>query len=163
MKLRLIALGFAAVSSPVLADQSGLWTQAYVGGGGGARGANVTLGGGNKVDALEVSWINLGRVSGTSTAKFAGISLVQNATPTRGFNWLFRIGIGKATTTFSDGATATRMGLANGLFFGVGEQYQVTSNFALRAEAYRITYAANPNAGLTGVRYPITLSALLIF
>lgn len=163
MKLRLIALAIAAFSLPALADQSGLWTQGYVAGGGGAHGANLSIGAGNKVDALEISSINLGRVSGTSTAKFVGISLVQNATPNRGFNWLFRIGIGKATTKFSDGAIATRMGLANGIFFGIGEQYQVTSNFALRAEAYRITYAANPSAGLTSVSYPVTLSAVLIF
>ncbi len=163
MKLRVIALALVTCSFSALADQSGLWTQAYVAGGGGARGANVSIGGGNKVDALEVSSINLGRVSGTSTAKFVGVSLVQNATPNRGFNWLFRIGIGKASTKFADGAIATRMGLANGIFFGIGEQYQVTRNFVLRADAYRITYAANPSAGLTGVSYPITLSALLVF
>ncbi len=145
------------------ADDTGIWNRAYVAGGGGTRGANAAIGGGNQTDALEISGINLGRVSGNSTAKFMGVSLVQNATPKNGFGLLFRVGIGKAITRFDSGVTATRMGLTNGIFFGIGEQYQANKYLAFRVEAYRITYASTPDGNSMGVRYPVTLSAVLAF
>ncbi len=163
MNLKFAALVLAVLSFNARADFSDLFTQGYVAGGGGAHGANVSIGSGTKVDALEISAINLGRLSGTSTGKFVGLSVVQNATPNKGFNLLFRLGIGRATTRFADGAVATRSGWSNGIFFGLGEQYQVNNHFALRAEVYRITYAATPSAQSMGTVYPVTLSALLIF
>jgi hypothetical protein len=163
MKLYVAALAIAALPFTALADDEGLEGQFYVAGGGGTRGANVSVGAGTKVDVIEINSFNLGRVSGTSTAKFLGFSLVQNATPINNFNFLFRIGIGKATTTFDNGVTASRLGLGDGLFFGIGEQYQANKYLAFRAEVDRFTYAASPDGGLTGTRYPISLSALLIF
>ncbi len=163
MNLKFAALALAFLSFNARADFSDLFTQGYAAGGGGGRGANVAIGAGTKVDALEISAINLGRLSGTSTGKFVGLSVVQNATPKNGFNFLFRLGVGRATTRFADGAVATRSGWSNGIFLGLGEQYQINNHFLLRAEVYRITYAATPDAHSMGTVYPVTLSALLVF
>ncbi len=160
MKLHWAALAFASFPFCAAADDQGVF---YAAAGGGAKGANFSLGAGTKVDAIEVSSINLGTVGAASSAKFAGLSLVQNATPVNGFSFLFRLGIGRATTTFANGSKANRSGLGNGIFFGIGEQYQLNNHVAIRAEVNRISYATSTDGSTSGARYPITLSALLIF
>ncbi len=160
MKLYWAALAFATFPFRAVADDQGIF---YAAAGGGGKGAVFSLGAGTKVDAIEVSSINLGTVGVASSAKFTGISLVQNATPVNGFSFLFRVGIGRATTTFANGAKANRSGLGNGIFFGIGEQYQLNSHLAIRAEVNRISYAASTDGSTSGARYPITLSGLLIF
>ncbi len=163
MKSRFAALVLATVSLGALADDQAYQSRFYAAGGGGTRGSNYSIGGGTTVDALEVSYIDLGAVSATARAKFLGFSLVMNATPNRGFNFLFRIGIGRETTTFSNAANVRRLWFGNGVYFGIGEQYQVNRHLALRAEVNRISYASTPDGLGTGVRYPATLSAMYIF
>lgn len=160
MKLLVAALAVATLPLNALADDQGNF---YAAGGGGSRGANFAVGGGTKVDALEVSSINLGTVSGSGKARFVGLSLVQNATPVNGFNFLFRIGVGRETTTFPNGAAAHRMWFGSGVFFGIGEQYQMNNHLAFRAEVNRIAYAATADGQMTRIRYPATLSAMYIF
>ncbi len=163
MKRCLAAIALASLPFAALADDAASTSQFYAAGGGGAQGASFSLGGGTKVDALEIHSIDLGRVSNGGTAKFMGLALVQNATPKNGFNFLFRIGIGRETTTFPGGAKASRDWFNNGIYFGIGEQYQANSHLAFRAELYRIPYAASANGKSSGVRYPLTLSAMYIF
>ena len=162
MKRCLVTVFFAFLSYSALADDS-TSTQFYASGGGGTEGATFSLGGGTKVDALEIHSINLGHVSNGGTAKFVGLSLVQNATPKNGFNFLFRIGLGRETTTFPSGTVAHKMWFNNGIYFGIGEQYQANNHLAFRAEVNRIVYAATPDGMLKGVRYPVTLSAMYLF
>ncbi len=163
MKLRFAAFALAALPVVAPAQDQSLQTQFYAAAGGGNWGSNFSVGGGTKVDALEISSISLGSVGAAGSARFLGLSLVQNATPVHGFNFLFRIGIGRETTTFSSGATAHRMWFGNGVYFGIGEQYQFNSHLAVRAEVDRIRYAATPDGQATGTRYPATLSAIYIF
>jgi len=163
MKLHIVALVLAMLSFGALADDQGAQSRFYGAGGGGTRGGNFSIGGGTTVDALELSYIDLGAVSANATARFLGFSLVQNATPNKGFNFLFRIGIGRETTTFSNAANVRRLWFGNGIFFGIGEQYQISTHLALRAEVNRISYASTPDGQGTGVRYPATVSAMYIF
>lgn len=142
-----------------MADGQGLF---YVAAGGGADGASFSAGAGTAVDVLEVNAIDLGKVNG-GTAKFVGLSLVQNTTSRSGFNALFRLGLGRETTTFPGGVSAHQMWFANGVYLGLGAQYQATNHLALRAEVNRIRYAASPDGAVSGVRYPATVSALYIF
>jgi opacity protein-like surface antigen len=137
--------------------------QYYIAGGGGAQGAFFSIGAGNKVDVLELNYIELGKVSNGGTAKFTGLSLVQNATPKNGFNFLFRIGIGREITTFPGGAKVGRDWFNSGIYAGIGEQYQPSDHLAIRAEVNRIVYAASPDGKNSGVRYPLTLSVMYIF
>lgn len=162
MRLHLLALVFAMIPACALADDQGSQGLFYVAGGGGAGGPSFSAGAGTKVDVLEVNAIDLGKVSG-GTARFVGMSLVQNTTPKSGFNALFRIGLGRETTTFPGGVSAHRMWFSNGVYFGLGAQYQASTHFAFRAEVNRILYAASPDGVVGGVRYPATLSALYIF
>jgi hypothetical protein len=162
MRLPLLALMFAVIPACAMADDQGSQGLYYVAAGGGSHGASFSAGAGTKVDVLEINAIDLGKVSG-GTAKFVGLSLVQNTTPKNGFNALFRIGLGRETTTFPGGATAHRMWFGNGVYFGLGAQYQPAAHVALRAEVNRILYAASPDGVAGGVRYPVTLSALYIF
>ncbi len=152
----------ALVAMPLLAqavDQDP-W---YVAGGVSKGGGNFSIGAGSNVDVLELSLINLGSVSGDASAKFRGISLVQHAVPTHDFNLLFRLGVGKTTTSFANGASSTRMGFSNGIILGLGGQYQLNRHFAFRGELNRIPYAASADGLSYGVTYPATLSALYSF
>lgn len=160
-KIHFVALSFlATLPLKAAADDQ---VRFYVAGGASARGSNFSIGGGTKVDALELSSIDLGTVDGANSARFVGLSLVQNATPVNDFNLLFRVGFGKATTTFADGSTASRQGFSDGVFFGLGAQYQLNSHLAFRGELDRITYAASADGSLAGVTYPLTISALYSF
>ncbi len=150
------------ISFSAAADDQGNQGLFYVAAGGGNRGASFSAGAGTKVDVLELNAIDLGNVNG-GTARFVGLSLVQNSTPKNGFNLLFRIGMGRETTSFPGGASAHRMWFSNGIYFGLGGQYQPTNHFAFRAEVDRILYAASPDGIVGGVRYPVTLSAVYIF
>jgi glutamine amidotransferase-like uncharacterized protein len=162
MKHNLATLALAALPLHALADEAGSQSLFYAAAGGGF--ATFCVGGGTKTDVLELNSINLGTVSGKGSARFLGISLVQNATPINGFNFMFRIGLGRQTTNFPDvAATARRTWFNQGIFFGLGEQYQVNKHLAFRAEVNRIVYAASPDATASGVRYPVTLSAMFIF
>ncbi len=163
MKTLFAALFLATLPCSVLAEDAASSSQFYAAGGGGAQGATFSLGGGTKVDALEMNVINLGRVSNGGTGKFVGISLVQNATPKNGFNFLFRIGMGREASTFPGGMVAHKMWFNNGVYFGIGEQYQANNHFALRLEVNRIVYAASSDGRTSGIRYPLTLSAIYIF
>ncbi len=153
--LALIAIPFSAI-----ADDRGL---VYVAGGASKYGANFSIGAGTQVDALELSSINLGTVGGNASARFIGLSLVQNAVPIGNFNLLFRLGVGKTTTTFTSGAQATRIGFGNGIILGVGAQYQLNSHLAFRGELDHIPYAVSPDGFASGVRYPATISAVFFF
>lgn len=163
MKLHIAALALTALPFTAVAADQPPQTQFYAAAGGGNWGSNFSAGWGTKVDALEISSISLGSVGATGSAQFLGLSLVQNATPIKGFNFLFRIGIGRETTTFANGTTAHQLWFGNGVYFGIGEQYQVNSHLAVRAEVNRIRYAATPDGQVTGIRYPATLSAMYIF
>ena len=163
LKRCLAAFVLAAFPLYAMADDAGSPALFYVAGGGGSTGPTFSIGGGTKVDVLEFYAIDLGKVSGNGYARFVGLSLVQNATPKNGFNFLFRVGIGRETTTFPNGAAARRMWFDNGIFFGLGEQYQVNSHLAFRAEVSRFVYAASSDGMTIGLRYPVTLSAMYIF
>jgi hypothetical protein len=163
MKLRLAAFALACLPLHAVADDAGSQSLFYATGGGGTKGSSFSVGGGTRVDALELNSINLGKVNGGGTASFVGISLVQNATPSNGFNFLFRIGLGRQTTTFSNVATAHQMWFDKGIFFGLGEQYHLNNHLAFRAEVNRIVYAASADGRASGVSYPVTLSAMFIF
>jgi hypothetical protein len=158
--LHFVALALTTLSCSALADDSGLF---YAAGGVSKGGANVSLGAGTNVDVLEISSINLGSVSGNSSAKFVGLSLVQNTTPANHFNLLFRVGFGRTTTSFADGASATRVGYGNGVIFGVGGQYQLARHVALRGEVNRISYATSEDGRSSKLSYPVTLSAIYLF
>jgi len=158
--LHLAALALATLSGSAMAADHGLF---YVAGGASARGANFSVGLGTNVDVLEISSINLGTVNGNDSAKFVGLSLVQNATPVNNFNWLFRVGFGKTTTTFADGSSATRLGFRDGVIFGVGGQYQLNSHVAVRGELNRMTYATSADDLSHKIIYPATISALFSF
>ncbi len=163
MRRCLAIIALATLPCSTFADDAASTSQFYASGGGGAQGATFSLGGGTKVDALELHAINLGKVSNGGTGKFVGLSLVQNATPKNGFNFLFRIGLGRETSTFPGGSTVHRMWFNNGIYFGIGEQYQASSHLAFRAEVDRIVYAASPDGKNNGVRYPLTLSVMYLF
>lgn len=149
-----------ALSLNALADDSGLF---YVAAGTGTGGANFSLGAGTNTDVLEISSIKLGNVNGNNPAKFVGLSLVQNTTPVKDFNMMFRLGFGKTTTDFGNGVYASRVGYGNGVIFGLGGEYRVNSHFALRTELNRINYAASADGRASGISYPLSLSALLLF
>lgn len=159
-KLHFVALVFTTLSLSAMADDSGLF---YVAGGASTGGANFSLGAGTDIDVLEISSIKLGNVNGNNPAKFVGLSLVQNATPAKDFNLLFRLGFGKTTTDFGNGLYASKTGYGNGVIFGVGGQYRVNSHLAFRTELNRINYAASADGRMSGLAYPLTLSALYIF
>lgn len=161
MKLPVLALMLAMIPACVLADD-GSQAMYYVAAGGGSHGASFSAGAGTQVDVLEINAIDLGTVNG-GTAKLVGVSLVQNTTAKSGFSGLFRLGLGRETTTFPGGVSAHRMWFTNGVYFGLGAQYQASAHLALRAEVNRIRYAASPDGVLGGVRYPATLSAMYIF
>ncbi len=163
MKYCLAIFAFAALSGSALAEDAASTSQFYAAGGGGAQGATFSLGGGTKVDALELHAIDLGKVSNGGTARFVGVSLVQNATPKNGFSLLFRIGMGRETTTFPGGAVAHKMWFNNGIYFGIGEQYQANNHFAVRLEVNRIVYSASADGKTSAARYPLTLSAMYLF
>lgn len=158
--MRFVALALMAFSGGAMADDSGFF---YAAGGASNGGANISLGAGTNVDVFEISSINLGSVSGTSSAKFLGLSLVQYSTPANNFNLLFRVGFGKTTTSFANGASATRVGFGNGVIFGVGGQYQLNKHFAVRGEVNRISYATSEDGRSSRLTYPLTLSAMYIF
>ncbi len=159
-KLHFVALALATMPFSAWAGDQDLF---YVAAGASKGGANYGIGLGTKVDVLEISSINLGSVTGDASAKFKGLSLVQNAVPIRDFNLLFRLGVGKTTTTFANGTSATRMGFSNGIILGAGGQYQLNSHLAFRGEVDRITYAASADSLSSHITYPVTLSALFLF
>lgn len=163
MKRILAALALAALPLHALAEDAASQSLFYAAGGGGSRGATFSVGAGTKVDVLELYSVDLGKVNANGSARFVGLALVQNATPSNGFNFLFRIGMGRETTTFPNGTAAHRMWFNNGIFFGLGEQYQVNNHLAFRAEVNRFVYAASVDGKASGVRYPVTLSAMFIF
>lgn len=159
-KIHFFALALIPMSFNATAGDRGLF---YVAGGASKSGASYSIGAGTDIDVLEISAINLGAVTGNGSAKFRGLSLIQNATPVKDFNLLFRVGFGKTTTTFANGFSVGRIGLRDGVIFGVGGQYQLNSHLAFRGELNRIAYAASADGKSTGMIYPVTLSALLIF
>lgn len=159
-KLHFVALALTAIPFSALAGDEGLF---YVAGGASQRGAHFSLGMGTNVDVLEINSINLGTVREDASARFRGLSLVQNAVPVKDFNLLFRLGIGKTTTTFANGSHATRMGFTNGIIIGAGGQYQLNSHLAFRGELNRIVYAASADGLSSGISYPLTISALYLF
>jgi hypothetical protein len=163
MKRSLAAFALAALPLHALADDAGSAGLYYVAGGAGSTGPTFSIGGGTKVDVLEFYSVDLGKVSNNGYARFVGLSLVQNATPKNGFNFLFRIGMGRETTTFPNGAAARMMWFNNGIFFGMGEQYQLNKHLAFRAEVNRFVYASSPGGNATALRYPVTLSVMYIF
>lgn len=155
-KLLLLAL----LACPAYAADQGLF---YVAAGTGTGKANLSVGAGTTVDVLEISSIDLGTVGGSYAAKFKGVSLVQNAVPVQNVSLMFRVGFGKTTTTFANGQTAGRTGFGDGVFFGIGAQYQPYSHLALRGEVNRITYATATDGSSHAAAYPVTISALFIF
>lgn len=159
-KLHAVAFVLALQHCAAMAADQGLY---YAAAGAGTGGANYSIGAGTNVDVLEISSINLGSVNGNATARFAGVSLVQNATPVHDFNLMFRVGFGRTTTTFANGASAIRTGFGNGVIFGLGGQYQLNRHLAFRSELNRITYAASADGRLVGISYPVSVSALLSF
>lgn len=159
-KLRFVLLALIALSCNAMADDRGLF---YVAGGASKGGGNFSLGAGTNVDVFEISSINLGAVSGNSSAKFVGLSLVQNATPVNNFNLLFRLGFGKTTTSFANGASATRVGYGNGVIIGVGGQYQMNKHIAFRSEVNRLSYATSADGLSSKLTYPVTISAIYLF
>lgn len=161
MKRCLSLIALAALPINVLADDTGSQAQYYLSAGGGVLGPAFSAGAGTQVDVIELDAIDMGKANG-GKAKFAGISLVQFSTPKQGFNFLFRLGLGRETTTFPDGTTAHRSGF-NNIYLGLGMQYRPTPHFALRAEVNRIGYAATPDGLTSDIRYPATLSAVLLF
>ncbi len=160
MKLGLAAIALITLSCNALADDYGLF---YVAGGASTGGANYSIGAGTNVDVFEISSIDLGAVSGNSSAKFTGLSLVQNSAPVNNFNLLFRVGFGKTTTSFANGASASRVGFGNGVIFGVGGQYQMNKHVAFRAEVNRLSYATSTDGLSSKLTYPVTVSAMYFF
>ncbi len=156
----LLALFLIALSCPAFADDQGLF---YAAAGSGTGKANLAIGAGITADVLEASSIDLGTVGGSYAVKFKGLSLVQNAVAKNNFNLMFRVGFGKATTTFANGLTASRTGFGNGVFFGLGAQYQPYRHLALRGEVNRITYATAAGGTSHAATYPVSISALYIF
>jgi hypothetical protein len=161
MRLPVLALLFALIPACAIADEENQ-AMYYVAAGGGGYGPSLTAGAGTQVDALEINAIDLGKVNG-GTAKFVGLSLVQNTTVKSGFSGLFRLGMGRETTTFPGGFTAHQMWFANGIYVGLGAQYRIASHFAMRADVNRIRYAASPDGQVSHLRYPVTVSAMLLF
>lgn len=159
-KLCVVALVLTAMPLCALAGDNGLF---YVAGGATNGRGSYSLGAGTNVDVLEISSLNLGAVNGNDSVRFRGVSLVQNAVPVKDFNLLFRLGVGKTTTTFANGSSASRTGLSKGIILGMGGQYQVNSHLAFRGEADRITYAASADGMSSHITYPVTLSALYLF
>lgn len=157
MKSLVVAIALLTIPFSAIASDQG---HAYLAGGYGNKGSAFSVGGGTTVDILEISAINLGTFDGANSAKFVGLSLVQNANPLHNFNLMFRLGFGEATTTFSNGATARRVGFSNGVYFGIGEQYQLSSHLALVAELNRITYAASAGGSSYRVSYPLSASIM---
>ena len=162
MKLRFALLALAILPLPALAENDENQARFYIAGGSGPFGPAFSLGAGTRLDVIELNYIDLGKVNG-GTAKFVGVSLVQNATPRSGFNFLFRIGLGRETTSFPNGTVAHRMWFNNGVYFGLGVQYQAATHLALRAEVNRIVHAVSPDGVAGGIRYPATLSAMYLF
>ena len=160
MKLGLAVLALIALSCNALADDYGLF---YVAGGASTEGANYSIGAGTNVDVFEISSIDLGAVSGSSSAKFTGLSLVQNAAPINNFNLMFRVGFGKTTTSLANGASASRVGFGNGVIFGLGGQYQLNKHVAFRAEVNRLSYATSTDGLSSKLTYPVTISAMYLF
>jgi hypothetical protein len=160
LPLAALALILLPLSFDASAGDQGLF---YVAGGASPRGANISIGAGTDTDVLEVSSIRLGAATGDSSAKFVGLSLVQNAVPVNKFNLMFRLGVGKETTSFANGAYASRMGFRHGIIVGVGGQYELSDHFALRGEVNRIEFATAADDVSTKIAYPVTLSALYIF
>lgn len=161
MKNLISLIALAALPLNALADDSGSQTQYYFSAGGGAFGPAFSAGAGTQVDVIELDAIDLGKIDG-GKAKFSGISLVQFTTPKSGFSFLFRLGLGRETTSFPDGTNAHRMWFRN-VYFGLGAQYRPTPHFALRADVNRIGYALSTDGIAGGVRYPATLSAVVLF
>lgn len=159
-RLYFIALALVSIPFTALAGDDGLF---YVAAGATKGGGNFGIAAGTDTDVLEISSMNLGTVNANASARFTGLSLVQNAVPIKGFNLLFRLGVGKTTTTFADGAQATRTGFRKGIVFGLGGQYQFNSHLALRAEVDRLTYAASADGTASSITYPLTASLLFIF
>ncbi|BCK87416.1 hypothetical protein MIZ01_1194 [Sideroxyarcus emersonii] len=159
-KLHAVAFALAILPFAAMAADQGLY---YVAAGAGTGGANYSIGAGTNVDILEISSIKLGGVEGNGSARFEGLSLVQNATPVHDFNLMFRVGFGRTTTTFANGASAIRTGFSNGVIFGLGGQYQLNRHLAVRSELNRITYAASADGRLVGIGYPVSVSALVSF
>lgn len=160
MKLGLVALALISLSCNALADDYGVF---YVAGGASAGGANYSIGAGTNVDVFEISSIDLGTVSGNSSAKFTGLSLVQNSAPVNNFNLLFRVGFGKTITSFANGTSASRVGFGNGVIFGVGGQYQLNKHVAFRGEVNRLSYATSTDGLSSKLTYPVTISAMYLF
>lgn len=159
-KLCAVVLVLAAMPFHAFAGDDGLF---YVAAGATNGRGSYSIGAGTNVDVLEISSINLGAVNGNDSVRFRGVSLVQNAVPVRDFNLLFRLGVGKTTTTFANGSSASRTGFSKGIILGMGGQYQVNSHLAFRGEVDRITYAASADGLSSHITYPVTLSALLLF
>lgn len=159
-KLCFVVLVLTVMPFRALAGDNGLF---YVAGGATNGRGSYSLGAGTNVDVLEISSINLGAVNGNDSVRFRGVSLVQNAVPLKDFNLLFRLGVGKTTTTFANGSSASRMGFSKGIILGMGGQYQVNSHLAFRGEVDRITYAASADGLSSHITYPVTLSALYLF
>ncbi len=159
-KLPVVVLVLAAWSFSAFAGDGALY---YVAAGATKGGGNFGVGIGTHVDVLEVSYLNMGSVNGNASARFRGLSLIQNAVPVKDFSLLFRVGIGKTTTTFANGMQASRTGFSNGVILGVGAQYQFNRHLALRGEVDRVTYTASPDGLSSAITYPATLSALFIF
>ncbi len=143
-----------------LAGDDGLF---YVAGGATNGKGSYSIGAGTNADVLEISSLNLGTVDGNDSVRFRGLSLMQNAVPVKDFNLLFRLGVGKTTTTFANGTHASRTGFSKGIILGIGGQYQLNSHLALRGEVDRITYAASTDGLASHITYPLTFSALFIF
>ncbi len=159
-RARLAVLALAVMPFAAWAGDDGLF---YVAAGTGKGGGNFGIGVGTDVDVLEISSLALGTVSGNASARFKGLSLLQYAKPAQDLSLLFRLGIGKTTTTFADGSHASRMGYTRGVIFGLGAQYRLNSHLAFRGELNRVSYAATADGLVSGVSYPLTISAMYIF
>ncbi len=159
-KLHFVLLALMSAPLPALAGDNGLF---YVAGGATKGGAAYGLAAGTDVDVLEISSLNLGAVNPNTSVRFRGLSLIQNAAPIKDFNLLFRLGVGKTTTDFANGAQASRTGVSRGIIFGLGGQYKFNSHLALRGEVDRLTYAASADGMSSSITYPVTASLLFIF
>lgn len=163
MRLRILVFVLAMLPACALADDTGNRGMFYVAGGGGGYGPSLAVGAGTQVDTLEINAIKLGDTAYGGTAKFIGLSVVQYTTRKYGFDALFRLGMGRETTTFPGGLAAHQMWFANGIYFGLGGQYHIGDHFALRAEVNRIRYSDSPDGMVNRLRYPVTVSAVLLF
>ncbi len=163
-KIAAVVLLSAAVAAPAFAADQGFYAGVTLGSGKpnvtpGAAALNKTsefIYGGlagyqyNKNLATEVQFTGLGKVTdvaGNSTKGDAfSLSVVGMLPVSDSFELLGKLGVASSKTT-SSGAAANQGATRTGLTYGIGAQYNVNQNFALRAGYDRYSVATS-NAGV---------------